>query len=171
MRQCICIWFALLSIGLTGCFHSGHSTGSKAIPNVEVIYRGVDCQRHERKAAAVWINDREQLLQVYEQINTPVVESGKAVPPHVDFSRFGVLVILMGQKPTGGFHLHLGEKQVFIQNDIARLYIHWVEPPPDAVVPQMVTSPCLMLKLSKGGYSQLYILDQNGHLRTEVGVG
>lgn len=170
MKQSIFIWFPLVSIGLSGCFHSGHSTGSKTVPEVEVIYRGIDCGRHKKKAAAVWIGNREQLVQVYEQIHTPVIESGKIVPPDVDFSRFGVLLILMGQKPTAGFHLKLGEKQVVAKDDIAHLYIHWVEPPPDAVVAQMISSPCLMLKLSKGAYSRLHILDQNGHLRAEVAV-
>jgi hypothetical protein len=168
VKQFIWILFAMLLIGLSGCFQCSHSNGGKATPILEVIYRGIDCERTESEAGAVWISNRQQLVHVYDQVNKSVIGSAQDKLPNIDFSRFGVLMIMMGQRPTSGFRLQRGEKHVLIKDDTAKVYIQWVEPPKDAILPQMTSSPCLMLKLPKGGYSQIHVLDQNGRLRAEV---
>lgn len=168
VKQFIWILFAMLLIWLSGCFHCSHGNGGKATPILEVIYRGIDCERTESEPGAVWISNRQQLVHVYNQVNKSVIGSAQDRIPNIDFSRFGVLIIMMGQRPTGGFRLQPGEKQVLIKDDKAKVYIQWVEPPEDAILPQMTSSPCLMLKLPKKGYSQIHVLDQNGCLRAEV---
>lgn len=170
VKQFIWILFAMLLIGLSGCFHCSHGNGAKATPIVEVIYRGIDCERTESEPGAVWISNRQQLVHVYEQINKSIIGSVLGRLPTIDFSRFGVLMIMMGQRPTSGFRLQPGEKQILIKDDKANVYIQWVEPPEDAILPQMTSSPCLMLKLPKKGYSQINVLDQNGRLRAEVSL-
>ena len=170
MKQIIWILFAMLLIGLSGCFHCSKGNEGKATPILEVVYRGIDCGRTASEPGAMWISNRQQLVHIYDQVNKAVIGSAQDRTPDIDFSRFGVLMIMMGKKPTGGFGLHPGEKQALIKDDKAKVYIQWVEPPEDAILPQMISSPCLMLKLPKGGYSQIHVLDQNGRLQAEVSL-
>ena len=170
MKQFVWILCAMLLIALNACFHCRDGNGGKTTQIFEVIYQGIDCGRTESKPGAVWISNRQQLVHVYEQINKSVIRSVQDRLPIIDFSRFGVLMIMMGQRPTGGFLLQPGKKQIHIIDNKANVYIQWIEPPKDAILPQMTSSPCLMLKMPKKGYSQIHVLDQNGRLRAEVSL-
>jgi hypothetical protein len=86
----------------------------------------------------------------------------------VNFAREGVLWIGMGQKPTGGYRLDPAESGLEIRADTATLRVAWSTPPPDAVLAQVITHPCLLLALPKGGYSRIRIVDLSGRERLEI---
>jgi hypothetical protein len=71
----------------------------------------------------------------------------------------------MGQKPTGGYELDLNREFAVISEDTAVLRVSWVDPPKGAILPQIITSPCLATILPKGPFSQIHLLDQNAQLR------
>jgi len=135
---------------------------------VEVITKGNICKRTEPSAAAVWIDNSLQLAYFYRQINNNIIGSLNAPIPEIDFSRFEVLIIMMGQKPAGGFSLNIRDEKPVVDKDKLILYIDWIKPPQGAVLPQMISSPYLMLKLKKQGYSQIEVLDQNKRLRIKI---
>ena len=65
----------------------------------------------------------------------------------------------MGQKPTGGYSIDPAESGLEIRADTATLRVAWSTPPPDAVRAQVITRPCLLLALPKGGYARTRVVD------------
>ena len=79
-------------------------------------------------------------------------------------------MVTMGQKPTGGYGIELKREFAVISDDTAVLRVSWIEPPKDAILPQIITSPCLAIILPKGPYSQIQLLDQDAHLRLQLPI-
>ncbi len=128
------------------------------------------CKNTESSASARWIDNSLQLADVYKQINKNSIGLLDIPVPEIDFSNFAVLVIMMGQRPTGGFFLNIRDEKPVIDKDKLILYIDWIKPPKGAVLSQMISSPYLMLKLKKQGYSQIHVLDQNKQLRIKINI-
>ena len=73
----------------------------------------------------------------------------ETVLPALDFTREQVLVLYLGSRPTPGYGLSLesGER---LSDSTLRLDLANQRPPPDAVMAQVMTSPCLVLALPAG---------------------
>jgi hypothetical protein len=76
----------------------------------------------------------------------------------------------MGQKPTGGYGLAMSEEVAYVSNGTAVLRLSWIEPSQGAILPQVITSPCILIKLPSDSYWRIHVLDQHGHLRAQVRV-
>jgi hypothetical protein len=76
----------------------------------------------------------------------------------------------MGQKPTGGYGLELNREFAVITEDTAVLRASWIDPPKGAILPQIITSPCLALILPKGPYSKIQLLDQEAYPRLQLRI-
>lgn len=80
----------------------------------------------------------------------------------------GILVVGMGQRPTGGYHLRLEGKHTGIKNGVLNITFDWHAPRLDAAVSQALTSECLAVKLPKGSYKTVKVRDQLGNVRGVV---
>lgn len=69
--------------------------------------------------------------------------------PAVDFTRATVLAIFQGQRSTGGY----GIEVLDVSLDGGDLFVdmRFVEPAPDAIVTQALTSPWVMVQVPRGG--------------------
>ncbi|WP_423823862.1 protease complex subunit PrcB family protein [Salinisphaera sp. SPP-AMP-43] len=88
-----------------------------------------------------------------------------------DLARDGVLIVEMGQRPTGGYKLILDREKTNIDNNTLNLVMDWHAPRLDAAVGQALTSQCVALNLPKGQYQTVRVVDQLGNLRGRVDVG
>jgi hypothetical protein len=84
--------------------------------------------------------------------------------PPIDFSNDVVVAILMEEKPTAGFGLSLEEKSAEIKDHAAIVQVSLKKPAPDTMLAQVMTRPCLLLKLSKGDYDTITIFSQHNEL-------
>ncbi len=73
----------------------------------------------------------------------------------LDFSREHILIVGMGQKPTGGFGLTLANSQIV--DDTLRLTVFLRRPPADAVVSQALTTPCAVLAITPDHWQMLEV--------------
>jgi len=64
----------------------------------------------------------------------------------LDFDREHILIVGMGQKPTGGFGLTLANSQIV--DGTFRMTVFLRRPPADAVVSQALTTPCVVLAIT-----------------------
>jgi len=72
----------------------------------------------------------------------------------------------MGQRPTLGYQIALsGTDNLHITQGQAHLTLDWIQPPADAMVAQMISSPCLLLKLKRGDYTSVQIRDRQGTIK------
>jgi hypothetical protein len=87
--------------------------------------------------------------------------------PAVDFSREAVLLIAMGQRPSAGYGLNLAGEAT-LRDGVLTVPVDWREPPPGYLRAQVVTSPCLLLKVPAVDLiSHLRVMDREGRIRLE----
>jgi PrcB C-terminal len=94
---------------------------------------------------------------------------GEATAP--DFRKEGVLAVFMGQRPTAGYGLALHDPNVAIVDGVGKVVVRFEEPEPGAMVAQVLTSPCLLLRMPKQGIRQLRVVDPSGTQRASANVG
>ncbi|MGD9164330.1 MAG: protease complex subunit PrcB family protein [Chromatiales bacterium] len=89
---------------------------------------------------------------------------------NLDQDQFWIVRVDMGRQPSGGYGLRLMSEQLEISSDRARVALEWLEPKAGLVQIQALTYPCLYLKVAKGNYSRLEIVDQEGVVRHRLNL-
>lgn len=148
-------------LALQGC--AGTAGSDEALP-VASVYANSQCGSLNRPEA-VWIADTEAWRWWYAQVMSLRMEPPP--PPAMDFSREGVLLIAMGQQTTGGYGLSLIGRSATVQNGMLTVPVEWREPLPGYVQTQVMTNPCLLVKLLEGAFNRMRVVDQDGRTRLE----
>jgi protease stability complex PrcB-like protein len=130
-----------------------------------VLRAGPQCGGDVSGPAAHWISTEGELRAAMGAGGAFGTE-----PASVDFRKEGVLAVYMGQRPTGGYALALHDPAVPIAGGVGTVTVRFDEPPPGAMVTQVLTSPCLLLRIPKEGIRQLRVVDPAGTVRVTVGV-
>lgn len=73
----------------------------------------------------------------------------------LDFSREHILIVGLGQKPTGGFGLTLANSQIV--DDRLQLTVFLRRPPADGMVSQALTTPCVVLAITPEHWESLEV--------------
>ena len=131
--------------------------------NVEVLYKSIQCGRSDKDPAATWITDKRQLRQVYERIEKHILGSNPDVP-FVDFDEDGILFIEMGQRPTAGYYFDTEQASASARNGIVSVKMSWIEPEAGSMQPQVITSPCVLIRFQAYDYSHISVLNQNNQV-------
>lgn len=157
--------FLLATLVAMGCTVGAAPVSSRPVPEAVSLFAGLDCGGEADEPGAQWIGDEAGYKVVLEK-NMSWQAGGESV----DFSRHGVLSIHMGFKATAGFSLGLASGKVTLDNGTATVRITWNEPPPGALVPQMLTSPCMLVRLPKAGFAKVRVVDQDDRQRMIVDI-
>jgi hypothetical protein len=98
-----------------------------------------------------------------------VVLSDKSLKPkdddQDDTDAFWLIRVDMGQQPSGGYGLKLLSEKLAVNNQTATFALEWGKPKPGMAQVQMLTFPCLYLKIAKGDYNRLEVVDEEGVVR------
>lgn len=151
----------LAMLALPGCAGIT-SAGSEAITPVETLYTRSQCGGLDQPEA-VWIADAGTWRQRYAQMMS--VQITPLPLPTVDFSQEGILLIAMGQQTTGSYGLSLTGTTATVQDGVLTMRVEWREPRPGYAQTQVMTSPCLLVKLPDRAFSFIRIVDQEGQVR------
>ena len=73
----------------------------------------------------------------------------------LNFNQEHLLVVGLGQKPTGGYGVTLANSQIV--NDTLRLTVFLRRPPTDAMVTQALTTPCAVLAIAPGHWREIEV--------------
>ncbi len=155
----------LLGISFAACAPTARDGGLSA----RALDSDLHCGRPYPTSAATWNDNPVDFEAAYRRFDRVSIETLVDLPD-VDFSRDGVVLVEMGQRGTGGYGIDLATPQVTRVDDAVQLIVHWTDPPPDAVLPQVITSPCVFITLSRGDYERVQVFDENGRLRAETQV-
>jgi hypothetical protein len=168
IRPATCITVLML-LSVSACMSSQPSDARETSVNVRLLYKSAFGGGTHNRSAAAWITEPNLYQRTYQRLGKNTIGSRqKQSLPIVDFKLERVLFVNMGQKPTGGYQLALAKPSVDIIADTAILHLVWFKPPPDAILPQVITSPCILLSLPKGNYSRIEVLDQSGRMRLQI---
>ncbi len=169
-RLSITIVLGLLALLTTACqswAERGPHQASK--PAVETLYASQHCGRSQTSPSATWIDNARQLETSIKRIRSNMLGGKPINLPALDFQHEIVLLVEMGQRPTLGYGLELtGTDDLRISQDQAQLTLDWSHPPADALVAQAISSPCLLLKLERGNYTSIQILDGQGIIKAST---
>ena len=147
---------------LSGCAQTG--AGEEATLPVDALYGGSQCGDLERPTT-VWIASAAEWRSWHGRIVSP--QMSLPSPPMVDFSREGVLLVAMGTRPSAGYGLSLAGASATVRDGVLSVRVDWREPPPGYRQAQVVTSPCLVLKVPVVPFARITVLDSEGRVRLE----
>lgn len=138
--------------------------------DAQTIYSGNYCLTDRAQPSLLRISDAAALERAYAGMRRSVLGSAPDPLPHIDFARDTVLLVSMGQKPTAGYGIILPPNGVRKAGRVLEVHLEWREPPKGAVVAQVVTSPCILLKATGTDYETVRIYDTGGVLRIETRI-
>ena len=147
---------------LSGCAQTG--AGEDAVLPVESLYGDSQCGGLERPIV-IWIAGAAEWRSWHGRIVSP--QMSLPSPPMVDFSREGVLLVAMGTRPSAGYGLSLAGASATVRDGVLSVRVDWREPPPGYRQAQVVTSPCLVLKVPAVPFARITVLDLEGRTRLE----
>ncbi len=130
---------------------------------LEVVYRGNRCPAVEpgvqviRDTAAwtEWRRPRDR--QLFSVVDEPDDEATA-----IDFDQFTVIIISMGQRPTPGYAVEVLESSATVQDGSLIISSDWQRPAEGAILPQVLTSPCVAITVPTARYDTVRITNQQG---------
>ncbi len=161
MKRPVWITLATLALGV-GCAKPG--AGTHAALSIQKLYSDSQCIGLERPTV-IWIADAEAWRSWHGRVTSARVPAPPL--PVVDFSREEVLVLAMGSRSTAGYGLSLAEKSAVVRDGVLTVRVDWSEPPPGALLAQVMTSPCLLMKVPTAPFDRIRVVDQQGRVRLE----
>ncbi len=75
------------------------------------------------------------------------------------------IVVEQGQRRTGGYSLELRPKATVDEDGLLTLDADWIEPAPDRMQIQILTSLCVLVQLPPKPYNQVELKDGKGNTR------
>jgi hypothetical protein len=153
--------FTLAALALA-CAHGGR------VATASPVAGGAHCGREERGAVARFIGTEQAYRAALAAGGLPPGGAPRATP--IDFASEGVLLVEMGQRPTAGYALALAAPEVRVVDGVATVAVRFDAPPAGAMVAQVVTSPCLLVRLPRAGLRELRVVDASGALRATARV-
>ena len=105
------------------------SSAAVALILVQGVQRGIG---ESKSMEAVWISDEKRWNNLIASIPSEFlgIQPAPSAGPDIDFTKYGVLLIRMGEKPNGGYRLTLTADEAKIENREARIPTRWSEPEP-----------------------------------------
>ncbi len=175
MKIAACLLLVVIGVGSAACTAGTDRDDSGGVVErsitAEVLYSGTKCGHPNPGVAVSLVSDEAQLAKTYSGFRKQVFGLSPIVLPEVNFKRDLVLLVEMGLQPTLGFRLVLMDHpspRIVAQH--AEVTLEWITPPPNMLVGEMLTSPCLLLKLARGPYQEIWINDHTGQRRAVLTV-
>ena len=149
------------------------SAGSKQanthVP-VATIFTGNQCKCPYDKLKVMQLTDQKQLDIFVKQNTHTILSTPKNNLTPIDFSNDVIVAIWMEKKPTAGYGLSLEEKSAEIKDYTAIVQVKLKKPDPGTMLAQVMTSPCLLIKLPKGKYDTIEIFSQHNKLLATLSI-
>lgn len=150
---------------MTGCATETPQAESVSSVPVAVLFSGNQCGGPDPLFSAVWIAAPSDAPPLHL-----AKIGGNGGKLQWDPENEGAVWVRMGRRPTGGYGLSLLSAMARVADGAASIRIEWREPPPEMFVAQVITSPCLILKVPRSGIRVVHIEDQDGVERASVPV-
>jgi hypothetical protein len=166
------IWIAAMCAAalINGCQITHDSQSAESFMAVKAIYSDAICPSRATAPEGVWIETNQALESQWQRLHSHRLGGSIPPAPLLEMDSFGFLLIRMGQKSTGGYGLELAQTEARVDANSATVHVKWIRPSARAMVAQVITSPCLLLKIKRGPYQTIKIVDQSGLQRASVSL-
>ena len=133
--------------------------------SIETVFASERCNVGKEERAA-WLRDEAEFRALWARVTRWRLDPPPV--PVIDWLDEIAVLVSMGTHPTSGYTLDLAGDTADIVDGTLVLPVFWVEPDPGSPRLQVITSPCLLLKMKRLSVTKLKIVDQNGRVRTEI---
>ena len=164
-------FFVIIFIGLfSGCwFTQQPESADNGSVSAVLLYSGVSGVRTMKDASALWITNRKALEDVFSALSRRQIEDGDVLLD-IDFDRYGVLYLEMGQKPTGGYSIDFIPSLSRVIDKQAFINISWNTPGEGVFLTQAVTSPFILIKICRADITSIVVVDQDEQPLFELSI-
>lgn len=152
---------AALAATLTAC--TALHLGAGGPPGLKIVGKSVYCGTPSQSSEVHYFADQGSYQNWIDYRNIDDLNAKAA-------RERGVVIVEMGQRPTGGYTLKLNRKKTKIDGDTLDLVMNWHAPRLDAAVSQAMTTQCVAVRPPEGHYSRIQVLDQIGNSRGDFDV-
>lgn len=158
MRRARALAATAIALGASAC--AGGATAPSALP-VGVVRSSLQCG--DVSGPSVRLISDAAALRAAVALELNMDQSGRA---GVELPAPGTATLLrvdMGERPSTGYALAV----VRAEHSERRLVLHvdWREPPRDAIVAQVVTRPCVIIRLPPVVIEEVRVVDRSGRTR------
>lgn len=154
------IWGAA-TLGLSACGMREWFVTSDPVEVVEVA-RSQLCSA-EQPEARIRVFESPAAVAGWQQLTGIDLRTGPLAQGHY-------ALIEMGQHHTGGYGIAIS-REARIRDDVLQIYATFFSPSARGVVTQVITSPCVLVRLPGGYYREVEVYDQDGALRASSPSG
>lgn len=140
---------------LGGCAAHRHGVAAAA-----AIHAGSQCGDPGTGPSARWIGDEAGLRSAL--FGGASIGGAGVAPPPVNLSTEGVVLVSAGTRPTAGWTIALGEEAVALADGVATIVVRIDGPAAGAIVAQVLTNPCLLVRLPREGIGEVRVVDPAG---------
>ncbi len=169
-------WTALSLAGL-GCLGACQAGGSTPVPpgtaeqrvDWQVLHADAYCGSVQ--AAVTRIADAQALAAATRGGDLQIPADPPSSPPPapalaIDFQRTLVLKLSMGQRPNAGWQFQV-QSMARPATPTGPLTIHtlWKSPEPGTLQAQVMTQPCVIVAVPRGGERSVQMVDQTGQAK------
>ena len=163
-RGKIWLWIGIVAI-LSACRSNGTPDNPSTTVEATLLTQSSQCWNNSVDPAVVWITNSDSYESAYNQTRKHLL-GDTSTAPGVDFTRLGVFAVYMGRKPTAGYHVSMASRAAEVgEHNELTLLVSWIEPPKDAILARVITSPCILVSIPKGNYSMVQVVDEGGRVR------
>lgn len=121
---------------------------STQLPELTMVYQSGQCG--DMTPGIHQLENQAALNRVTSPGATLGLDGQRRSGPQADFDAYRVLLISEGQRSTGGYSIRLNDDGVRLARGTVILPVDFIHPEAGALVTQAITSPCLVLGLSRG---------------------
>lgn len=166
----------VLLVILTACFADSSvqdkenplkNTKPATLPKLEALRVSSQCGP---SLETQWISNQQQFEKLLQAAQGMMISASPPAAQEIDFSHYGVLFLSMGQQRTGGYTIRLAQEEMHVTDASAEVIVQWQEPEPGMMVTQVITHPCIFIKIPRGEYKQIRAVDQEKKVRAEISV-
>jgi hypothetical protein len=151
MRTAIFLPLFLLLITLCGCL-------PQTVEN-QILERGTQAGAALSSPYFEVVNSEEDFSRLYRRIHSG--ELPPPQPPPVNFEKSFVLVIAMGEKPTAGYAVEIG--QVVRKGQKLKVEVRFIEPSSERMLAAVITRPYALVRIERQpGLQTVVFVDPSG---------
>ena len=141
---------------------------------VTEIYAGFHCGAVSHAKAGAgrapsieWVADQLLLERAFSKLSKQFSTASTRAPV-IDFKSSSVAIIYMGQQTSAGYSLQLARDEFRTYKGLAEITLRWKQPLPGMLAAQVITNPCVVVRLPVADYQHFQVVDTGGKVRVKA---
>lgn len=163
-------WMAILFLSANVCGVALAGSGKPAADDLTPVVVIQQVSVCGKLVESQWLDNPQQYHSTFEALFQGLISDSRPQPAPINFKTHAALLISMGQQRTGGYSVRLASDQIQVSDGRGKVSVKWITAKSGMVTIQMLTNPCLLLKVPRGNYRIVDVVDQNGNLQQTIAI-